>query len=66
MKQIALKYRADDVGEACLGRVVFIWGLYGYGVWWLSAIAGPSPWGQFATWAIALAVAGLLLASGEL
>ena len=63
MKQIILKTQDDrDLGRGvCTGRLLMVWGLYGWAVavFWRSA--GSNPWAQASVWALALLAALALL-----
>jgi hypothetical protein len=62
MKQITLETGNPSVaGSLCSERLLARWGLYGVAMWLLSALTGPSVWGQAAAWLIALALAARML-----
>jgi hypothetical protein len=63
MKQITLETQNTFVPWSfCSGRLLACWGFYGLGMWLLSVLLGPSLWGQFAAWVIALALSVRMLA----
>jgi hypothetical protein len=63
MKQIILKSQDDRnlSRGVCTGRLLMVWGLYGWvvAVFWRSA--GNNPWVQAAVWVLALLAALALL-----
>jgi hypothetical protein len=60
MKQIILESQTP-ARRLCVGKLVLLWGCYGYAMLLLWQIAAGRPWAQAAAWALAL-VAGLALA----
>jgi hypothetical protein len=63
MKQIILKTQTNwELGRGvCPGRLLMIWGLYGWAVAALWRSAGSNPWAQASVWALALLAALALL-----
>jgi hypothetical protein len=63
MKQIILKNRTggDPASRICSGRLLMVWGLYGWAVAALWRSAGSDPWAQACVWGLAL-LAALALA----
>jgi hypothetical protein len=58
-------YRVISRPAPCLGRLAFVWTLYGWGVATLWGMAGGRPLADSVVWAAAL-LAGIALAMREL
>jgi hypothetical protein len=63
MKQITLeKHIYDASGGPCVGRLLLVWGLFGYAMVLLWQVARGNPLAEIAAWAVGLAAAfGLYL-----
>lgn len=54
------------LGKPCLGKVFFVWALYGWATLMLWRMVHGDPWGNAITWVVALVAAlGLLLGMRE-
>jgi hypothetical protein len=65
MKQITLESQKYAATGSCAGRLLLVWGLFGYAMAVLSRLAGPSRADQLALWVLG-ALAGLLIAAREI
>jgi len=67
MKQTILNYYPAKASRGiCLGRMLFIWGLYGLAMEWIWRLAGGGAVAQTAVWAFAgLAALWLVLVAEE-